>query len=168
MNELAPRLTVRELVSFGRYPHHKGQPDPADHTKVSEAIALFDMDALADCPLDTLSGGQRQRAQVAMTYAQDTEYLLLDEPLNNLDIAASRALMQLLRELAHSHGRSILVVLHDLNYAAAYADHIVAMAAGRIVRAGPPVEIVTADMVREVFATDAEVHRVGDRTFVQV
>lgn len=168
MSDMAPRLTVRDLVGFGRYPHHKGRPGRDDRRKVDEAIALFSLADLAHRPLDTLSGGQRQRALVAMTFAQDTAYLLLDEPLNNLDIAASRALMRLLRRLAHDHGRSIVTVLHDLNYAASYADHMVAMAGGRVVRTGPPAEIVTDAMVAEVFGTDAPVHRIGDRPVVQV
>lgn len=168
MSDMAPRLTVRELIGFGRYPHHKGRPAADDHAKVDEAIEVFSLAPLAHRPLDTLSGGQRQRALVAMTFAQDTEYVLLDEPLNNLDIGASRALMQLLRSLAHDHGRSVVTVLHDLNYAATYADHMVAMRAGRVAATGHPGEIVTDALVRDVFATDAPVHRIGARPFVSV
>ncbi|GKY89132.1 iron ABC transporter ATP-binding protein [Sinisalibacter aestuarii] len=166
--DAAPRLTVRELVGFGRYPYHKGRPGRDDHAKVEAAIAAFELGALADRPLDTLSGGQRQRAQVAMTYAQDTDYVLLDEPLNNLDIAGSRALMQLLQHLAREHGRTIVVVLHDLNYASAYADHLVTMRAGRIAEAGHPTEVVTADMLRDTFGTEAGVHHVNGAPVVLV
>ena len=100
MVNAASRLTVRDLTGFGRYPYHRGRPGPEDRELVEQALAFFGLEALADRQLDTLSGGQRQRAFVAMAYAQDTEYLLLDEPLNNLDLAASRALMARLRDLA--------------------------------------------------------------------
>jgi iron complex transport system ATP-binding protein len=166
--EVAPRLTVRELVGFGRYPHHKGRPGPEDHTKVVEALEAFDLMALADRPLDALSGGQRQRAHVAMTFAQDTDYVLLDEPLNNLDIAASRSLMQRLRQLAHEHDRTVVTVLHDINYACAYADHMVTLRAGQLGPMGAPRDIVSRDLLREVFGTDARVLRTEDTVLVQV
>ncbi|MEM9581786.1 MAG: ATP-binding cassette domain-containing protein [Pseudomonadota bacterium] len=166
--ETAPRLSVAELVAFGRYPYHKGHPTELDRAKIAEAIATFELQDLAHRPLDSLSGGQRQRASVAMTFAQDTDYILLDEPLNNLDIAASRALMSLLRRLSKEHGRTIVIVLHDINYAASYADQIVTMKDGRITAMGPPAEIVTEEMLRSVFATDATVHRIGNRPVVEV
>jgi iron complex transport system ATP-binding protein len=160
-NDAAPMLTVRELVGFGRYPYHKGRPTHADREKV-------DLLPLAERRLDTLSGGQRQRAQVAMTFAQDTDYILLDEPLNNLDIAASRRLMRLLRDLAFRHSRTIVIVLHDINYAAAYADEIIAMKDGRITHQGPPADVVTEAMLAEVYGTDAIVHRIGGKVIVEV
>lgn len=167
-SDAAPLLTVRELVSFGRYPYHKGRPAAQDRAKVSAAIEAFGLQDLAERRLDTLSGGQRQRAQVAMTFAQDTDYILLDEPLNNLDIAASRALMAVLRDLAAQHGRTIVIVLHDINYAAAYADQIVAMKDGRIAATGTPSDILNAELLREVFDTDPLVHRIGDKVLVEV
>ena len=157
-SDAAPLLSVRELVGFGRYPYHKGRPTAEDHAKVERALATFGLTDLAARRLDTLSGGQRQRAQVAMTYAQDTDYILLDEPLNNLDIAASRSLMRVLRDLAASHGRTIVIVLHDINYAAAYADLIVAMKGGRIVATGTPDDIVT----------DPKIHRIDGKVIIEV
>ncbi|MBB3995964.1 iron complex transport system ATP-binding protein [Sulfitobacter undariae] len=167
-SDAAPLLTVRELVGFGRYPYHKGRPTPDDHAKVEDALEAFGLVPFADRRLDTLSGGQRQRAQVAMTYAQDTGYILLDEPLNNLDIAASRSLMRVLRELAAAHDRTIVIVLHDINYAAAYADLIVAMKGGKIVAKGTPDEIVTEDILKEVFDTDPKVHRIDGKVMIEV
>jgi len=167
-SDAAPLLTVRELVSFGRYPYHKGRPTAQDHEKVNAAIAAFGLQDLAERRLDTLSGGQRQRAQVAMTFAQDTDYILLDEPLNNLDIAASRALMAVLRDLAAQHGRTIVIVLHDINYAAAYADQIVAMKDGRIAATGTPGDILDEELLKNVFDTDPVVHRIGDKVLVEV
>ncbi len=166
--ETAPLLTVRELVGFGRYPYHKGRPTARDRAVVDQALEAFALTGFADRRLDTLSGGQRQRAQVAMTFAQDTDYVLLDEPLNNLDIAASRSLMAVLRDLVERHGRTIVIVLHDINYAAAYADQIAAMKDGRIVAAGTPQGIVTEDLLSDVFGTDPKVHRVGGKVLVEV
>ncbi|WP_204115223.1 ABC transporter ATP-binding protein [Shimia biformata] len=167
-DDIAPRLTVRELIGFGRFPHHKGRPGVDDRRKVDAAIEAFDLEPLQHRPLDTLSGGQRQRSLIAMAFAQDTDYLLLDEPLNNLDIAASRSLMARLRDLAEVNNRSIVVVLHDLNFACGYADFLVALTAGRIGAMGPPSTVVTSQMVAKVFGTKAPVIRVGDRPLVQV
>lgn len=167
-SDAAPLLTVRELVGFGRYPYHKGRPTAEDDEKVEAALATFDLLPLAERRLDTLSGGQRQRAQVAMTFAQETDYILLDEPLNNLDIAASRSLMRTLKDLARNHGRTIVIVLHDINYAAAYADQIVAMKDGRITHQGTAVEVVTEAMLLEVYGTTASVHHICDKVVVAV
>ncbi|WP_299408665.1 ABC transporter ATP-binding protein [uncultured Roseobacter sp.] len=162
------RLTVRDLVGFGRYPYHKGRPSEVDDALVTQALGNFDLQDLADRVLETLSGGQRQRAFVAMAYAQDTAYLLLDEPLNNLDIAASRALMARLRALAIEKGRTVVIVLHDINYAAAYADRIIALKGGRVIADGTPKQIVTEGLLRDVFETDAKVFHVDDRSVVLV
>lgn len=167
-SDVAPLLTVQELIGFGRYPYHKGRPTAEDHAKVEQALATFGLTDLATRRLDTLSGGQRQRAQVAMTYAQETDYILLDEPLNNLDIAASRSLMRVLRNLATDHGRTIVIVLHDINYAAAYADLIVAMKSGRIVAEGTPEDIVTDTLLKNVFETDPKVHRIDGKVMIEV
>lgn len=166
--EAAPRLTVRDLIGFGRYPYHKGRPSEQDHLRVSEALKEFQLETLSERSLDTLSGGQRQRALVAMTFVQDTDYMLLDEPLNNLDIAASRSLMALLRELAQNHNRTIVIVLHDINYACSYADNIVTMRAGKIGAIGAPSEIVTSTMLSDVFDTIADVHTINDQPVVLV
>lgn len=167
-SEIAPRLTVAQLVRFGRYPHSKGRPTEACLQKVDEAIARFDLGPLRDRMLDTLSGGQCQRALIAMSYAQDTNYLLLDEPLNNLDITASRHLMRLLRQMAEAEGKTILIVLHDINYASAYADRIVAMRDGQIMAEGHPAEVVTEPMLDRIFGTDAQVVTDQGRPYVLV
>ncbi|MEP2920862.1 MAG: ATP-binding cassette domain-containing protein [Sulfitobacter sp.] len=167
-SDAAPLLSVHELVSFGRYPYHKGRPTAQDHAKVEQALATFGLMDLAARRLDTLSGGQRQRAQVAMTFAQDTDYILLDEPLNNLDIAASRSLMRVLRDLAAAHDRTIVIVLHDINYAAAYADLIVAMKEGKVVASGAPDDIVTEEVLKDVFGTDPKVHRIDGKVMIEV
>ncbi|WP_394197730.1 iron ABC transporter ATP-binding protein [Litoreibacter albidus] len=162
--DAAPRLTVRDLVSFGRYPYHKGRGTEEDAQIVAQTLHRFGLNDLAGRQLDTLSGGQRQRAQVAMIHAQSTDYVLLDEPLNNLDIAASRSLMRMLRAL----GRTVVIVLHDINYASSYADQIVAMKDGRIHAVGTPADVVTEDLLADVFGTRATVHQIDGRPLVQV
>lgn len=163
---VASRLRVRELVGFGRFPHSRGRLTAQDREVVDEALAAFDLKTLADRFVETLSGGQRQRALVAMAFAQGTDCLLLDEPLNNLDMAYARDLMRRLRALADDHGRTILVVLHDLNHAAAWADRIVCMRDGRVVADGAPAEILTAERLAKVFGFDMRVEMIDGRPFV--
>lgn len=165
---VSARLRVGEAVMMGRYPWHRGRPGKRDSEIVAETLALFSLEPLADQFLDEISGGQRQRALVAMAYAQETGYLLLDEPLNNLDIAASRHLMRLLRQMADTGKKSIVIVLHDINFAAAFADRVLVMRHGRIVADGAPNAVITPDLMSDVFETDAEVHTLGDRPVVLV
>ena len=152
-NHVAPRLTVRDLVAFGRYPHSKGWLTAQDENKVTAAIGYMGLETLERRFLDELSGGQRQRAFVAMVLAQDTEYLLLDEPLNNLDMKHASAMMKLVRNAADELGKSVVVVLHDINFASCHADRIVAMKDGRIAFHGSPEEIMREDVLEELYET---------------
>lgn len=152
-SSLAPDgIVVADLVSRGRYPHQGliRQWSPDDARAVAAALAATHTTELSSRLVDELSGGQRQRVWVAMALAQDTPLLLLDEPTTFLDIAHQIELLELFRRL-HGAGRTLVAVLHDLNHAARYATHIIAMKDGRVVAEGPPLEIVTAEMVREVF-----------------
>lgn len=160
---VASRLRVRELVSFGRFPHHRGLPSAEDRNAVEEALDLFDLEDLAERFVDTLSGGQRQRARTAMAFCQGTDYLLLDEPLNNLDIFYARELMRTLRRVADERGRTIIIVLHDLNHAAVHADRVVAMRKGRIVADGPTLEVVVPDVLERVYGYRIPVELVQGR-----
>ncbi|MGW3811910.1 ABC transporter ATP-binding protein, partial [Micromonospora sp. NPDC005113] len=146
-------VTVADLVGRGRQPYQRWwrQWSPEDGAAVDRAMALADVAGLADRPVDSLSGGQRQRVWIAMTLAQDTDALLLDEPTTFLDLAHQVEVLDLLHRLRVERGRTVVAVLHDLNQAARYADHLVAMRAGTVVAAGPPREILTADLVRDVF-----------------
>ncbi|MFD7407378.1 ABC transporter ATP-binding protein [Streptomyces sp. NPDC059866] len=146
-------ITVADLVSRGRQPHQKWwqQWSEADETAVAEAMKRTGTAELAERPVDELSGGQRQRVWIAMALAQDTDVLLLDEPTTYLDIAHQVEVLDLVRQLNQERGRTVVAVLHDLNQAARYADHIVAMKAGRIVAQGAPADVVTAQLVEEVF-----------------
>lgn len=154
------RLTVRELVGFGRYPHHRGRPGAEDRDAVEDAIALFQLEPFANRPIDALSGGQRQRALVAMTFAQGTDYLMLDEPLNNLDMGHARGLMRRLRDLADRHGKTVIVVIHEINYASAHADRIIAMKNGRFAFAGPPQDALTSEVLTDIYETPIAVQDV--------
>ncbi|KAB1152002.1 ABC transporter ATP-binding protein [Micromonospora sp. AMSO12t] len=152
-------VTVADLVGRGRQPYQRWwrQWSESDGAAVDRAMALADVTALADRPVDTLSGGQRQRVWIAMTLAQDTEALLLDEPTTFLDLAHQVEVLDLLHRLRVERGRTVVAVLHDLNQAARYADHLIAMRSGAVVAAGPPREILTADLVRDVFGLDCVV-----------
>ncbi|MFW6295925.1 MAG: ABC transporter ATP-binding protein [Halothece sp.] len=151
---LAPEgLTVRDLVAQGRYPHQNWlqQWSKEDEKMVDEALTITATKELADRPFDTLSGGQRQRAWIAMALAQDTEILLLDEPTTYLDLAHQMEVLDLLDELNKTRGRTIIMVLHDLNQACRYADHLVALKNGKIYTQGIPQEVMTEEMVQDVF-----------------
>ncbi|WP_308797901.1 iron ABC transporter ATP-binding protein [Agromyces silvae] len=156
-NHFVARLTVRQLVGFGRFPHSRGRLTAEDHAAIERAIGFLDLGGLEDRFLDELSGGQRQRAFVAMVLAQDTDYVLLDEPLASLDMRHAAAMMQRLRDAADALERTIVLVVHDLNFAAAYADRIVALSGGRIAAAGTPDEIMRPEVLSEVFETPVEV-----------
>ncbi|MCO5733127.1 ABC transporter ATP-binding protein [Rhizobium sp. SSA_523] len=146
-----PRVSIREMVGFGRFPHSGGRMTAEDRAAVEEALSRFELQDLAARSLDRLSGGQRQRVMVAMTYCQGTDYILLDEPLNNLDMYHARRLMIELRRLADQTGRTIIIVLHDINHASASADRIVAMKDGRILADGPPGEIMRTKILQAIY-----------------
>jgi iron complex transport system ATP-binding protein len=156
-NQVAARLTVLDLVRFGRFPYSRGRLTAECHAKVEEALAWLELEPFRDRYLDQLSGGQRQRAFIAMVLAQDTDYLLLDEPLNNLDMKHSAAMMSLVRRAVDELGKTVVVVLHDINFASAYSDHVVAMRDGAVVAAGPPAEIMHREVLQDVFDMDIHV-----------
>lgn len=156
-NHFITRLTVRQLVGFGRFPYSQGRLTAEDEICINEAIEFLNLGSLAGRYLDQLSGGQRQRAYVAMVLAQRTDYLLLDEPLNNLDMQHSVQMMKQLRRAADELGRTIVIVLHDINFAGRYADHILAMNDGLITEYGTPAQIMTNGVLSSVFKTDVDI-----------
>ncbi|GAB4588011.1 ABC transporter ATP-binding protein [Nocardia sp. IFM 10818] len=147
-------IRVADLVARGRFPHQTllRQWSKADEEAVAAAMAATGVTELSARLVDELSGGQRQRVWIAMVLAQDTPIILLDEPTTYLDIAHQIQLLDLCRRLNRESGRTVVAVLHDLNHAFRYADHLIAMKDGRVIAAGPPKQIVTAELVREVFA----------------
>ncbi|MDM5230668.1 MULTISPECIES: iron ABC transporter ATP-binding protein [Lysinibacillus] len=156
-NYMNVRLTIRELVSFGRFPYSKGNLKPEDELKVDEAIQYMNLEDMQHNYLDELSGGQRQRAFIAMVIAQDTDYILLDEPLNNLDMKHSVQIMKILRKLVDELGKTVVIVLHDINFASVYSDHIVALKNGRVVKDGPTNDIINSDALKEIYDMDIPV-----------
>lgn len=159
-NPVSPEgLTVRQLCRFGRHPHRGllSRMTQADEAAIEGALAATGLMALAERPIERLSGGQRQRAWIAMALAQETPILLLDEPTTFLDIAHQLEILELLRELNETRGRTIVMVVHDLNQAAQYADHIIAVAEGGIYATGRPADLLKPDLIRSVFGVDAMV-----------
>lgn len=154
---ITSRLRLVDLIGFGRWPHHQGRPRPADRAIISDALQTFGLTPLANRFLDEVSGGQAQRAFLAMTFAQDTEWLLLDEPLNNLDMSHARTLMARLSELVRNSGKSVVVVVHEVNYAAAWADHIVALKEGRVAAQGSPFDVLTEGGLSALYDTPINV-----------
>ncbi len=162
-NRVGSRLTVRDLVEFGRYPYSKGRLTAEDHAHATKAIGFLGLEPLAGRFLDELSGGQRQRAYVAMVLCQDTDYVLFDEPLNNLDMKHAVGMMKLLRQAADDLGKTIVLVLHDINFASCYSDYIVAMRDGAIAHHGSPDEIMTSAVIRDVYDMDVEIQEARGR-----
>lgn len=161
-NHLNIRLTVRELVTFGRFPHSKGKLTKECEQKVSEAIEYLGLTDLQDRYLDELSGGQRQMAYIAMTVAQDTEYIFLDEPLNNLDMRHSVKIMKILRRLVDELNKTVFVVIHDINYVSCYADHIIAMKQGRVIKDGPIHEVLTEETLEEIYDMKIDIKEINN------
>ncbi|MFI6760873.1 ABC transporter ATP-binding protein [Micromonospora sp. NPDC050417] len=154
-----PGLTVIDLVTRGRAPHQTWwrQWSTQDEQAVTDALASTNMLPHAHRPVDELSGGQRQRAWIAMAIAQETPVLLLDEPTTFLDLAHQIDVLDLIVDLNRQENRTVVMVLHDLNQASRYADHLIAMKAGQIVRQGSPAEVITTDLVEQVFDLDCQV-----------
>jgi len=156
-------ITAAELVSRGRHPHRGmfARLTADDQTAIDEALAAVELTNLKDRPVDQLSGGQRQRVWIAMVLAQGTQHLLLDEPTTYLDLAHAVDVMNVVHAAAHAAGRTVVVVLHDLTLAAQYADHLVVMGNGEIAAQGRPVDILTAQLLDQVFGLQATVVEVG-------
>lgn len=152
-------LTVRELIAQGRYPHQTWlqQWSQEDEQMLKQAIAMTDLAPFAERPLDTLSGGQRQRAWIAMTLAQNTDILLLDEPTTFLDLAHQIEVLDLLYDLNRDRGRTIVMVLHDLNLACRYADNLIALRNGQVFAQGTATQVMTETMLREVFGLESQI-----------
>jgi iron complex transport system ATP-binding protein len=150
-NHINIRLTIRELVGFGRFPYSQGNLSKEDIKYIDEALEYMKLTDIQDKYLDELSGGQRQRAYIAMVIAQNTEYILLDEPLNNLDMKHSVQIMKILRDLADNLDKTIIVVLHDINFASCYSDYIVALKDGRIAKEGPTFEIIDKEVLEDIY-----------------
>jgi iron complex transport system ATP-binding protein len=162
-NHISSRLTVRDLVTFGRYPYSKGRPTVEDKVHVDQAMQYLNLEPLADRFLDELSGGQRQRAFVAMVLCQDTDFVLLDEPLNNLDMKHASAMMKILRKAADDLKKTVVLVLHDINFASWYSDNIIAMRDGKVWGTGTVNDIIDTDALREIYDMQIAIHEIEGR-----
>lgn len=150
-NHTELRLSVEDLVAFGRFPYSHGHLTAQDHQMIDQSIQYMELEPMRHQQLSELSGGQRQRAYIAMVLAQDTKYILLDEPLNNLDMKHSAQIMRVLKDLCVNHGKSIIVVIHDINFASVYANQIIAMKHGELVYQGTPQQIMHEDILQDIF-----------------
>lgn len=160
-NHINIRLTIRELVSFGRFPYSQSRLTKEDWEFVEDAIDYMSLREIQDKYLDQLSGGQRQRAYIAMVLAQDTDYIILDEPLNNLDMKHSVSIMKTLRKLVDEREKTILIVVHDINFASCYSDNIVAMKDGAIIEEGHCHDIINPDSLRKIYDMEIKIEEVN-------
>ncbi|GAB3476898.1 iron ABC transporter ATP-binding protein [Marinomonas epiphytica] len=163
-NTITMRLTVYDFVAFGRFPHSQGGLTSEDIEQIEQAIEYLNLSDLKERYLDELSGGQRQRACIAMVLCQNTRYLLLDEPLNNLDMKHAVDIMRLIRRAADELGKQVVVVLHDINFASCYADRVIAMKDGAVVYDLPPEELMTKEIMQDLYDIDMSIHRIQDRS----
>lgn len=159
-NHIQMKLTVRELVSFGRFPYSGSHLTVEDEKIITQAIEYMELKSFEDHFIDELSGGQRQRAFIAMVIAQDTEYILLDEPTNNLDIYHSTNLMKMVRKLCDELGKTVILVLHEINYAAFYSDYICAFVNGKVASFGTVEEVMTKENLKKIYNVDFEIIKV--------
>lgn len=155
-------MTIRELVSFGRFPYSQGNLTKEDWRYVDEAIRYMELEDIQHKYLDQLSGGQRQRAYIAMVVAQNTEYILLDEPLNNLDMKHSVQIMKVLRRLVNEMGKTVVIVIHDINFASCYSDYIVALKDGKVVKEGTTEEIISSQTLKDVYDMDIQIQDIDE------
>lgn len=162
-NNLNVKLTVKELVSFGRFPHSQGKLTKEDEIEVLKAIDYMELTHLSDHYLDELSGGQRQMAFIAMVIAQNTEYIFLDEPLNNLDMHHSVQIMKILRRLVTKQQKTIVAVIHDINFVSCYADYILAMKDGQIVAHGDTKDIINSETLKEIYGMNIQIQEINGK-----
>ena len=162
-NNIQMKLTVRELVTFGRFPYSGGRNTPEDQEIIDRAIAYMELEAFENQFIDELSGGQRQRAYIAMVIAQDTEFVLLDEPTNNLDIYHATNMMKIVRRLCDELGKTVILVLHEINYAAFYSDYICAFKDGEIAKFGTVEEVMTKENLSQIYHVDFEIMEIEGR-----
>ena len=157
------RLTIRELVEFGRFPHSQGNITEVDNEFIDKAIKYMQLEDIEHRYLDELSGGQKQRAYIAMVIAQDTEYIFLDEPLNNLDMKHCVQMMKVIRGLVDDLGKTVVTVLHDINFASCYSDIIVALKNGKMYKQGETLSIINNEVLEDLYNTEFKIQDIEDK-----
>jgi len=161
-NHLNIRLKVKELVSFGRFPYCEGNLLDEDWNYVNQAIEYLELKDIEDKYLDQLSGGQRQSAYIAMVVAQNTDYILLDEPLNSLDMKHSVQIMKILRNLVEELNKTVILVIHDINFASCYSDYIVALKEGKIASEGATSKIIDKKVLEDIYEMEFRIENIED------
>jgi len=161
-NNIDIRITIKDLVCFGRFPYSQGRLTREDREHVNRALHYMRLEEIQDKYIDQLSGGQLQRAYIAMVLAQDTEYILLDEPLNNLDMKHSVEIMKALRNMVDDLNKTVVIVLHDINFASFYSDYIIALKDGKIVKEGRTDEIMTSSVLKDVYDMDIQIETINN------
>lgn len=164
-NTMNARITVSELMAFGRFPHKKGKLGLKCHELIQTSLKWLGLKDYEHAYIDTLTGGQLQRAFIGLVLCQDSDYILLDEPLNNLDMKYSVQIMQLLRHLVDHLGKTVVVILHDINYAAAYADHVVAFKEGKIFMDDTVDKLLQKPIIDDLYDTDVEIIQHSNQSF---
>ena len=162
-NNVNLKLTIRELVEFGRFPYSQGNLTEEDQKHIDDAIRYMQIEDIQDRYLDELSGGQRQRAYIAMVIAQNTEYIFLDEPLDNLDMKYCVQMMRVIRSLVDDLGKTVVTVLHDINFASCYSDTIIAMKDGEVYKEGTTNEIIDKAVLEDLYDTDFRIQCIEDK-----
>ena len=162
-NNINIRLTIKELVSFGRFPHSQGNLKEEDYKYIDEAINYMQLKEFEDRYLDELSGGQRQRAYIAMVIAQNSDYIFLDEPLNNLDMKHCVQMMKVIRGLVDDLGKTVVTVLHDINFASCYSDIIVALKNGKMYKQGETLSIINNEVLEDLYNTEFKIQDMEDK-----
>ncbi|AKL95353.1 ABC-type enterochelin transport system, ATpase component [Clostridium aceticum] len=162
-NHINIRLTIKELVSFGRFPYSQGNLTQEDLEYIDRAMAYMKLEDIQNKYLDQLSGGQKQRAYIAMVIAQNTEYILLDEPLNNLDMKHAVEIMKILKWLVKTLGKTIVIVIHDINFASCYSDYIVALNEGKIIKEGNAECIIDEKILGGIYDMDFKIKNINNQ-----
>lgn len=164
-NGIQLNISVYDLISFGRFPYNRGKLTAKDHHIIETAIAQMELADLKESSIHALSGGQLQRVYIAMILAQDTDYILLDEPLNNLDLNHANQMMHLLKKLVEEHHKTVVIVLHDINFAAGFADYIVAMKDGKIFAKGSTNEIIQPEVLNQLYGMNVKICEIEGKRF---
>lgn len=165
-NPTIGKISVTEFVSYARHVHNDKTLQPQDHEIIAKSIEKMGCADLQDRYLTTLSGGQLQRVYLAAIFAQDTDYILLDEPLNNLDIKHAHALMQRIQQIAKDEHKTVIITMHDINMALRYGDYALALKGGELIHQGPSTALVNLDILQAVFEMEFEIFSKGDRHYV--
>lgn len=164
-NGVQLNISVYDLVSFGRFPYNRGKLTTEDHEIVQTSLEQMELIELQEASIHELSGGQLQRVYIAMILAQDTDYILLDEPLNNLDLNHANQMMHLLKKLVKEHKKTVIIVLHDINFAAGFADYIVAMKDGKIFSQGETEAVIQPEILNRLFGMNVKICEIEGKRF---